>query len=341
MEDTKPYCGIGKTPKGKHIGSMTECIEQKKVARFGLNKVPEKALTEAKKGAKTKKHKEAVENILRTIMNKAKKLQEEYNKLKSTNSSSDRLPLMQAKYKALVEYYNPLFKQSKTNHMKINITDIKKKLKQIDDMKIAPAKAKQDTKTKVKQPTKKAKPLPEPEPETEDEEKDNVPHRAKIQGMISKQRKQKQQAIEDRFKQLKLDKLFDANKRKNMHIMFDSMTNNEQSVMTTLLDSLGNIEDDLIEPLTEREQKKRLQAQQKLEEFISRIYKKYVTPNKGKQPTKKGKGLSDDSYISASGGSIITQVPDVKHDLPMAGTMSLFNLPLFELRRIERELRKR
>lgn len=45
------YCGTGKTPKGKRIGNMEECVKAGQVRRFGEKKVDHK-LVEANEKAK-------------------------------------------------------------------------------------------------------------------------------------------------------------------------------------------------------------------------------------------------------------------------------------------------
>ena len=48
---SKPYCGIKKVPKGKHRGTMNECLNQ--VRYYGLNKV-DKSLLDAIKTTESK-----------------------------------------------------------------------------------------------------------------------------------------------------------------------------------------------------------------------------------------------------------------------------------------------
>lgn len=43
MEETKPYCGVEKSPpKGYHLGSMKECKDQ--MARWGRYKIDSRLL---------------------------------------------------------------------------------------------------------------------------------------------------------------------------------------------------------------------------------------------------------------------------------------------------------
>ena len=42
--NSKPYCGINKVPKGKHLGTEIECIKQNQIRNYGLNKVDKKLL---------------------------------------------------------------------------------------------------------------------------------------------------------------------------------------------------------------------------------------------------------------------------------------------------------
>ena len=53
--NTKPYCGIGKVPKGKHLGTMAECFDSGQIRHYGKKKVNKNilnTLTESKKEAK-------------------------------------------------------------------------------------------------------------------------------------------------------------------------------------------------------------------------------------------------------------------------------------------------
>ena len=55
----KIYCGIGNTPKGYRLGSMVECLENKKVNLYGLYKIDSKLIKEklAEKKKESKKDK--------------------------------------------------------------------------------------------------------------------------------------------------------------------------------------------------------------------------------------------------------------------------------------------
>ena len=47
------FCGIGKVPKGKKLGSMKECVEHGQVRYYGLKKVDERLIESmSKKGSK-------------------------------------------------------------------------------------------------------------------------------------------------------------------------------------------------------------------------------------------------------------------------------------------------
>lgn len=54
MPDSKPYCGIGKVPKGWHRGSMKECIENNQVRYYGLYKVDTRLYESLKKKKSSK-----------------------------------------------------------------------------------------------------------------------------------------------------------------------------------------------------------------------------------------------------------------------------------------------
>lgn len=42
------YCGSGKVPKGKKLGTMKECVEKKKIGLYGLNKIDPKLMDSIK-----------------------------------------------------------------------------------------------------------------------------------------------------------------------------------------------------------------------------------------------------------------------------------------------------
>jgi len=50
---SKIYCGIGKVPKGKQLGTMAECLESHQVGLFGLYKIDPKLLEKSKKSKKS------------------------------------------------------------------------------------------------------------------------------------------------------------------------------------------------------------------------------------------------------------------------------------------------
>lgn len=50
----KPYCGIGKVPKGKKKGNMKDCVKAKQIRKFGLNKI-DSSIIRKKKGEKLTK----------------------------------------------------------------------------------------------------------------------------------------------------------------------------------------------------------------------------------------------------------------------------------------------
>ena len=46
---TKPYCGVNKVPKGKHLGTEIECIKQNQIRQYGINKANKSLISLAKK----------------------------------------------------------------------------------------------------------------------------------------------------------------------------------------------------------------------------------------------------------------------------------------------------
>ena len=63
---TKPDCGINKVPKGKHLGSRTQCIDQGQVRLYGINNIPKIVLENIKKAKLTKSQKKKLNELLST-----------------------------------------------------------------------------------------------------------------------------------------------------------------------------------------------------------------------------------------------------------------------------------
>ena len=64
---TKPYCGVGKLPKGYHRGNMKECAELGQIRYWGLKKADSKIIEASKKkitrGVTAKTRTSAVEEM--------------------------------------------------------------------------------------------------------------------------------------------------------------------------------------------------------------------------------------------------------------------------------------
>ena len=52
---TKPYCGINKVPKGKHLGTEMECIRQNQIRQYGINKANKSLMKNIKMDPETAK----------------------------------------------------------------------------------------------------------------------------------------------------------------------------------------------------------------------------------------------------------------------------------------------
>jgi DNA repair exonuclease SbcCD ATPase subunit len=90
-KDNKPFCGLGKPPKGRKRGNMLECLERKQVKFYGRNKIDPKLIEHSLRLQKTLKEKNDViivvsklrgklKNIIRKIQ--GEKDEEKKNKLK-------------------------------------------------------------------------------------------------------------------------------------------------------------------------------------------------------------------------------------------------------------------
>ena len=67
---TKPYCGINKVPKGKHLGTEIECIRQNQIRQYGINKANKSLMKNIKMDPKTAKSiKKSEELLKKKLMN--------------------------------------------------------------------------------------------------------------------------------------------------------------------------------------------------------------------------------------------------------------------------------
>ena len=64
---TKPYCGINKVPKGKHLGTEIECIRQNQIRQYGINKANKSLMKNIKMDPKTAKSIKRSEELLKKI----------------------------------------------------------------------------------------------------------------------------------------------------------------------------------------------------------------------------------------------------------------------------------
>lgn len=58
MSTKKPFCGVGKAPKGRRIGNMAECAELKQIRKYGETKIDPRTLSAAQNKGKIKETRE-------------------------------------------------------------------------------------------------------------------------------------------------------------------------------------------------------------------------------------------------------------------------------------------
>lgn len=80
MPSNKIYCGVGTIPKGKHRGSMKECIDAGQVRYYGVKKADPKLVETLDK--KSKFSRDTLFTQIQTIKGKIKNLK---NKMKKQN----------------------------------------------------------------------------------------------------------------------------------------------------------------------------------------------------------------------------------------------------------------
>lgn len=157
----KIYCGIGNTPKGYRLGSMVECLENKKVNLYGLYKIDSKLIKEklAEKKKESKKDKPVKEMDIRLTQAALKGKITAFNREVKTLEKEDddrNLPLIKKITKQIektneeIKKLSELIKKIKDgNVVKINLKDLKaveKKIPTVDEIKGI---------KKAKKPTKK------------------------------------------------------------------------------------------------------------------------------------------------------------------------------------------
>ena len=133
----KIYCGIGKTPKGHRLGSMVECLENKKVNLYGLYKIDSKLIKQklASKKKESKKDKPIKEMDVRLTQAALKGKITAFNReITSLEKEDDdrNIPLIK-KIKKQIETTNAeikklsdLIKKIKDGkEVKINLKDLK------------------------------------------------------------------------------------------------------------------------------------------------------------------------------------------------------------------------
>jgi len=143
----KIYCGIGKTPKGHRLGSMVECLENKKVNLYGLYKIDSKLIKQklASKKKESKKDKSIKEMDVRLTQAALKGKITAFNREVKTLEKEDddrNLPLIK-KIKKQIETTNTeikklsdLIKKIKDGvNVKIDLKTIEKKIPTVDEIK--------------------------------------------------------------------------------------------------------------------------------------------------------------------------------------------------------------
>ena len=148
------YCGIGKIPKNKKMGSMKECAEKNQIRQYGVKKIDTKLLEHIEITKKSNKNSKEGESKLEKIgfdlailivkIKKQKiKIQDEKNKTKKKELEKELVNLENKKIKLSEEFniLNKLKKKSKTSRPKKTKSKTKSKTK---------TKSKSKTKTKSK-----------------------------------------------------------------------------------------------------------------------------------------------------------------------------------------------
>ena len=142
----KIYCGIGKTPKGHRLGSMVECLENKKVNLYGLYKIDSKLIKQKldSKKKESKKDKSIKEMDVRLTQAALKGKITAFNREVKTLEKEDddrNLPLIKKIKKQIdltnseIKKLSDLIKKIKDgNTIKIDLKAIEKKIPTVDEI---------------------------------------------------------------------------------------------------------------------------------------------------------------------------------------------------------------
>jgi hypothetical protein len=143
----KIYCGIGKTPKGYRLGSMVECLENRKVNLYGLYKIDSKLVKQklSSKKKTSKKDKTIKEMDIRLTQASLKGKIIAFNREITTLEKEDddrNIPLIKKIKKQIdltnteIKKLSELIKKIKDgNNVKIDLKAVEKKILTIDEIK--------------------------------------------------------------------------------------------------------------------------------------------------------------------------------------------------------------
>jgi len=143
----KIYCGIGKTPKGYKLGSMVECLENRKVNLYGLYKIDSKLIKQklSSKKKTSKKDKTIKEMDIRLTQASLKGKIIAFNREITTLEKEDddrNIPLIKKIKKQIdltnteIKKLSELIKKIKDgNNVKIDLKAVEKKILTIDEIK--------------------------------------------------------------------------------------------------------------------------------------------------------------------------------------------------------------
>ena len=143
----KIYCGIGKTPKGYRLGSMVECLENRKVNLYGLYKIDSKLVKQklSSKKKTSKKDKSIKEMDIRLTQASLKGKIIAFNREITTLEKEDddrNIPLIKKIKKQIdltnteIKKLSELIKKIKDgNNVKIDLKAVEKKILTIAEIK--------------------------------------------------------------------------------------------------------------------------------------------------------------------------------------------------------------
>ena len=155
MPVNKPYCGLGKTPKGKKSGTMRECLEMKQVRKYGELKIDSRTIAGSKKVGNIKETRDELIKQRAAALGGVNRFK---GRMKTLEEKKSRKKLTEDETAKLKEYKSELKKAE--DILEKSTAKLRKVLAKIDAEKKKAAKPKEVKPKAVKPKAVKSKVVP-------------------------------------------------------------------------------------------------------------------------------------------------------------------------------------